>query len=425
MQSFTFEPGPAFARQLDAEDELAAFRDAFLLAEPDLIYLDGNSLGRLPHRTVERMATVVEREWGRDLIRGWNAGWYEAPSRVGEKVAQLVGAAPGQVVVSDSTSVNLFKLVMAALALRPERDRIVSDVLNFPSDLYILQGCIDLLGNCHHLHLVPSDDDITVDLDALHEAIDERTALVTLSHVTFKSGYLYDAAAVTEWAHEAGALVLWDLSHSAGVVPMELDRWGVDLAVGCTYKYLNGGPGAPAFLYVRRDLQENVLSPIWGWFGQRTPFAFDLDYEPVRGVGRFLVGTPPVLSLLAMEPALDLTLEAGLAAIRRKSVHLTSYLIYLLDTLLVPLGFGLGSPRDASRRGSHVSVRHPEGYRINRALIEEMEVIPDFREPDNIRLGVAPLYTTFSDIWQAIDRLGRVVKEGRYLHYPTKRDAVT
>ena len=178
-------------------------------------------------------------------------------------------------------------------------------------------------------------------------------------------------------------------------------------------------------MYVRRDLQENVLSPIWGWFGQRTPFAFDLDYEPVQGVGRFLVGTPPVLSLLAMEPALDLTLEAGLDAIRRKSVLLTSYLVYLLDTLLVPLGFGLGSPRDPSRRGSHVSVRHPEGYRINRALIEEMEVIPDFREPDNIRLGVAPLYTTFSDIWQAIDRVGRVVKEGRYLHYPTMRAAVT
>jgi kynureninase len=421
----TFEPGAAFARRLDAEDELASFRDGFVIAEPDLIYVDGNSLGRLPRRTAERVQTVVETEWGRDLIRGWNTGWFEAPTRVGEKIARLVGAEPGQVVVSDSTSVNLFKLVMAALALRSERDRIVSDVMNFPSDLYILQGCIRLLGDRHHLHLVPSADDITVDRQMLFDAIDERTALVTLSHVTFKSGFLYDAAAVTERAHQVGALALWDLSHSVGVVPMELDAWNVDLAVGCTYKYLNGGPGSPAFLYVRRDLQEEALSPIWGWFGRRSPFAFDLEYEPTEGVTRFLVGTPPTLSLLAMEPALDLLLEAGLERIRRKSVKLTSYLVYLADTILAPLGFALGSPRDPTQRGSHVSVRHPEGYRINRALVEEMAVIPDFREPDNIRLGLAPLYTTFTEVWEAVSRIRRVVEERRYLRFSAKRLAVT
>jgi kynureninase len=421
----TFEPGAAFARRLDAEDELASFRDGFVIAEPDLIYVDGNSLGRLPRRTAERVQTVVETEWGRDLIRGWNTGWFEAPTRVGEKIARLVGAEPGQVVVSDSTSVNLFKLVMAALALRSERDRIVSDVMNFPSDLYILQGCIRLLGDRHHLHLVPSADDITVDRQMLFDAIDERTALVTLSHVTFKSGFLYDAAAVTERAHQVGALALWDLSHSVGVVPMELDAWNVDLAVGCTYKYLNGGPGSPAFLYVRRDLQEEALSPIWGWFGRRSPFAFDLEYEPTEGVTRFLVGTPPTLSLLAMEPALDLLLEAGLERIRRKSVKLTSYLVYLADTILAPLGFALGSPRDPTQRGSHVSVRHPEGYRINRALVEEMAVIPDFREPDNIRLGLAPLYTTFTEVWEAVSRIRRVVEERQYLRFSAKRLAVT
>jgi kynureninase len=421
----TFEPGAAFARRLDAEDELASFRDGFVIAEPDLIYVDGNSLGRLPRRTAERVQTVVETEWGRDLIRGWNTGWFEAPTRVGEKIARLVGAEPGQVVVSDSTSVNLFKLVMAALALRSERDRIVSDVMNFPSDLYILQGCIRLLGDRHHLHLVPSADDITVDRQMLFDAIDERTALVTLSHVTFKSGFLYDAAAVTERAHQVGALALWDLSHSVGVVPMELDAWNVDLAVGCTYKYLNGGPGSPAFLYVRRDLQEEALSPIWGWFGRRSPFAFDLEYEPTEGVTRFLVGTPPTLSLLAMEPALDLLLEAGLERIRRKSVKLTSYLVYLADTILAPLGFALGSPRDPTQRGSHVSVRHPEGYRINRALVEEMAVIPDFREPDNIRLGLAPLYTTFTEVWEAVSRIRRVVEERRHLRFSAKRLAVT
>jgi kynureninase len=420
-----FEPGLDYARRLDTESDLASFREAFVWSEPDLIYMDGNSLGRLPRRVVERLHVTVEQEWGRGLIRSWNTGWYEAPARVGDKIGQLAGAAPGQVVVSDSTSVNLFKLVMAALAMRPARDRIVSDVLNFPSDLYILQGCIRLLGDRHHLHLVPSADGIVVDPQDLLAAIDERTALVTLSHVTFKSGFLHDARAVTERAHQAGALVLWDLSHSVGSVPIELDRWGVDLAVGCTYKHLNGGPGAPAFLYVRRDLQERALSPVWGWFGQRSPFDFDLEYEPALGAGRFLVGTPPILSLQAMEAAVELVLEAGLERIRNASVELTSYLVYLVDTVLEPLGFTLGSPRDPDRRGSHVSIRHPEAYRIDRALIEEMDVLPDFREPDNIRLGVAPLYTSFVETWQAVDRIRRAVEEERFLNYPTKRLPVT
>ena len=420
-----FEPGRGFAQRLDAADELACFREAFAVADPDLIYVDGNSLGRLPRRTVERVQRAVEVEWGNDLIRGWNGGWYEAPTRVGEKIAHLVGAEPGQVVVSDSTSVNLYKLTMAALGMRPDRERIVSDVLNFPSDLYILQGGARLLGDHHQIHLAPSADGITVDQQVLFDAIDERTALVTLSHVTFKSGFLYDAAAVTARAHQVGALVLWDLSHSVGVVPIQLDHWRVDLAVGCTYKYLSGGPGAPAFLYVRRDLQEEALSPIWGWFGQRSPFDFELEYEPMEGVGRFLVGTPPILSLLAMESALDLLLEAGLERIRRKSVRLTSYLVYLVDTVLAPLGFALGSPRDPARRGSHVSIQHPEGYRINRALIEEMGVLPDFREPDNIRLGLVPLYTSFAEVWEAVDRIRQVVEEERYLRYPAERLLVT
>ena len=420
-----FEPSLRFAQHLDAADELDEFRQEFVLAEPDLIYMDGNSLGRLPHRTVGRLESVVREGWGRELIRSWNEGWFDAPQRLGDKVGHLLGAAPGQVVVSDSTSVNLFKLVMAALALRPERDRIVSDVLNFPSDLYVVQGCMDLLGKRHRLELVSSADGVHVDAQALYGAIDERTALVTLSHVVFKSGFLYDAAAVTERAHRAGALVLWDLSHSAGVVPAELDRWGVDLAVGCTYKYLNGGPGAPAFLYVRQDLQTEARSPIWAWFGQRAPFEFDLDYQPQEGVARFLAGTPPMLSLLALDPALDLVLEAGIDRLRHKSERLTSYLVYLTDEVLAPRGFSLGSPRDAARRGSHVSLRHSEGYRINRALIEEMKVLPDFREPDNIRLGLAPLYTTFAEVWEAVDRIRQVVEEGRHLSYPMARLVVT
>lgn len=414
-----------FALSLDAQDELARFREEFLFADPHQIYLDGNSLGRLPKRTGALLEQVVKEQWGQSLVGGWGEGWYEAPRRIGDKIARLVGAAPGQVMACDSTSTNLYKLVMAALGLRPGRKKVISDTLNFPSDLYILQGCLQTLNSGHRLELVPSADGIGVDLAALAGAIDADTALITLSHVVFKSGFLYDAAAVTRLAHEAGALVLWDLSHAAGAVPVDLDGWDADFAVGCTYKYLNGGPGAPAFLYVNRRLQEQALSPIWGWFGQRSPFAFDLDYRPGEGAARFLAGTPPVLSLLAVEPGVDLLLEAGLERLRAKSARQGGYLIDLFDHYLAPLGFALGSPRDPARRGSHVSLRHPEGYRINRALIQEMNVLPDFREPDNLRLGIAPLYTRYAEIWEAVQRIAAVVTEGRYQKYGAERSAVT
>ena len=259
----------------------------------------------------------------------------------------------------------------------------------------------------------------------LEAAIDENTALVTFSHVLFKSGYLYDMAAITEMAHRKGALVLWDLSHSVGALTIELDACKVDFAIGCTYKYLNGGPGSQAFLYIRRELQEQVSSPVWGWWGQDSPFAFGLDYTPAPGMARFLSGSQGILSLLAMEASLELTLAAGMERIRDKSVHLTEYLIHLYDSLLAPLGFDLGSPRDPDLRGSHVSIRHPEGYRINRALIEEMNLIPDFRDPDNIRLGLAPLYTSFQEVWEGVDRICHVVDERRFEKYPTQRLTVT
>lgn len=420
-----FDPSLAYAETLDAQDELAAFRQDFLIAEPELIYLDGNSLGRLPQQTAERLQRAVNQEWGEGLIRGWNADWYHAPTRVGDKIARLVGAAPGQVIVSDTTSLNLFKLVMAALQARPGRKQIISDTLNFPSDLYILQGCIELLGGQHRLELVPSADGILPDLAVLEQMIGADTALVTLSHVVFKSGYLYDAQAITACAHQAGALVLWDLSHAAGAVPVELDAWQADLAIGCTYKYLNGGPGSPAFLYVRKDLQEMLQAPIWGWWAQREPFAFDLDFTPAAGMKRFLVSSPPVLSMLAMESSVDVLLRAGMERLRRKSVAQTEYLIALSDHILVPLGFHLGSPRAAEQRGSHVSLRHVEGYRINRALIETMALIPDFRAPDNLRLGIAPIYTRYVEIWQAVQRIRQVVEERIYERYSAERLVVT
>jgi kynureninase len=406
-------------------DELAEYRNQFVITNPQLIYLDGNSLGRLPRVTAERMQQVIDQQWGADLIRSWNAGWFDAPRRIGEKIAVLLGAAKGQVVVSDSTSINLYKLAMAALQSSPGRSKIVSDELNFPSDLYILQSCIAQLGNRHTLELVPSPDGISIRMDDLVDAIDDQTALVCLSHVAFKSGFMYDGAEVTRLAHQAGSFMLWDVCHSVGVVPLTLDAWGADLAVGCTYKYLNGGPGAPAFLYVRRDLQAHLHPPMWGWFAQRSPFAFELEFKPARGMAHFLVSSPPILSALAMEASLDLVLQAGIQRIRRKSLAQTAYLIDLFDARLAPLGFSLGTPREAKCRGSHVSIRHPEGYRINRALIEELQLIPDFRETDNIRLGIAPLYISFAEIYEAVERICRVVQEKRYLHYPEQRLMVT
>lgn len=426
-----------FAQQLDSQDPLALYREQFVITDLDLIYLDGNSLGRMPKSAAERAKQVVDEEWGRDLIRGWNKGWWDAPSRVGDKIGQLIGAAPGQVLVSDTTSINLFKLATAALRYQPNRKQIVTDTFNFPSDLYILQGIQHLLssspfqgegwgeGQYEVIRIGAMDDEITPNIAALESAINENTALVTLSHVVFKSGYLYDMQHITELAHNKGALVLWDLSHSVGAVPIELDKCNVDLAIGCTYKYLNGGPGAPAFLYVNKAIQDKLSSPIWGWWGQKNPFDFGLDYEPAAGAQRFLAGTQPMISLLTMEAALEPTLRAGMDSIRAKSILMTDYASFLTDNWLAPLGFSLGSPRDPAKRGSHLSIRHADGYRINRALIEEMNVIPDFREPDNIRLGFAPLYTSFTEIWEGFDRIKRVIEEKRYEKYPMQKLMVT
>lgn len=414
-----------YALKLDAVDELSGYREKFFNAEPGMIYMDGNSLGKLPRQTIKRVDEIVKEEWGMQLIRSWGINWYQAPIVVGEKIAKLVGAAEGQVAVSDSTTINLYKLAMSALMLRPERKKIITDTLNFPSDLYMLQGCAHVLGGKHKIQSLEPADGLRITTQAVLDAIDEDTALVTLSHVVFKSGYMYDAKTITEYAHKKGALVLWDLSHAVGAVPVALDAWGADFATGCTYKYLNGGPGAPAFLYVRRDLQKEALSPIWGWFGERAPFSFELDYTPAEGIQRFLCGTPPVISVLAMEQGVDLLLEVGMERLRKKSVLLTSYMIDLFDAILAPMGFTLGTPREVEQRGSHVSIRHGDGYRINLALIQEMNVIPDFREPDNIRLGLTPMYTTFQDVWETIDRIRRVMIEERHLRFTATRQTVT
>ncbi|MGQ9612383.1 MAG: kynureninase [Chloroflexus sp.] len=415
----------SYADQLDAADDLAGMQQAFVNLEPDMIYLDGNSLGRLPRAAVDLADGLVRRQWGERLIRGWNEGWFDLPERIGAKIARLVGAASDEVIVADSTSVNLFKLVVAALRAQWGRMRIISDDLNFPSDLYILQGVVDLLGSGHEIALAYSADGIHGPVETILSLLDHNTALLTLSHVTFKSGFLYDMKALTAAAHAVGALTIWDLSHSVGAVPIDLNGSGADLAVGCCYKYLNGGPGAPAFLYIRRDLQERLINPISGWMGQRDLFNFDLDYAPAAGLRRFLTGTPPIMSLALIEPGVDLILAAGIERLRAKSIAQTEYLIELWQQRLAPLGYTLNSPRDPARRGSHVSLGHPAGLGIDLALINELNVLPDFRAPDNIRLGITPLYTSFRDIYIAVERLAQAVIEQRYLKYRSNRPTVT
>ncbi len=421
----------SYAELLDKEDPLASFRDKFLIDDPDLVYLDGNSLGRLPKATVTLINDLVENQWGKGLIEGWNAGWYEMPTRLGSKIASLIGAKPDEVVVCNSTSINLFKLAAAALKYQDNKRVVVSDELNFPTDLYIYQGVIDLLGGKHQLRLIPSEDSITISDQALNTHIDKDTALVALTQVAFKSAYMYDIQKVTSLAHEHGALAFWDLSHSIGAVPLNLNEWNVDLAVGCTYKYLNGGPGSPAFLYVRKDLQEKLFPPIWGWFADRDPFAFNLEFSPADNISRFQISTPQILSMAGIEPALEIHIEAGMHRLREKSIKQTQYLVELADQILLPIGFELGSPRDPAQRGSHISLRHPEAYRICRALIDpkpddtNLKVIPDFRAPDNIRLGIAPLYTSFNDIFRAMNRLKDIVENGIYQNYSKSKLKVT
>lgn len=397
------------ASELDAADPLARFRDRFVLDEGDRIYLDGNSLGRLPKATPERLAARLA-EWGERLVGAWE-DWIELPFEVGDLLARAaLGARPGEVVLSDSTTVNLYKLADAALATRP--GAVVTDTANFPTDRYVLEGLAAAHGReLRRFESEPVEGPTAADV---HAACRHGAALVSLSHVNYRCGALADLAAITEAAHAAGALVLWDLSHSAGSVDVRLEETGVDLAVGCTYKYLCGGPGAPAFLYVREPLQDELRSPVWGWFGQREQFAMGPDYDPESGIVHFLAGTPAILDLTAVQAGAELVEEAGIAAIRAKAEALTSYAVELHDAWLAPLGFELGSPRDAARRGAHVALRHPEAWQVCRALIERAQVVPDFRGPDTVRFGLAPLTTSFAEVRDALARLRDLVSVGAH-----------
>ena len=384
------------AHALDDADPLAALRGRFVGTDSSLVYLDGNSLGRPLTVTAERMRAFVEDEWGGRLIRGWDEGWFDLPLSLGDDLGRVcLGAAAGQVAVGDSTTVLLYKLMRTAVAARPGRTEIVIDRDNFPTDRYVAKGVAEECGLT--IRWLDVDTAAGATVDQVAAAVGEQTALVALSHVSYRSAWIADVAEITRVAHDAGALVLWDLCHAAGAVPAELDAWGVDLAAGCTYKYLNGGPGSPAFCYVAERHLDSFTQPIHGWMGNTDPFLMGPDYVPVEGIRRFLSGTPAVVGMLAIQDMVALVEEAGIDAVRKKSEQLTSYAVELADEHLAAYDVTLASPRDAAQRGGHITLRHPGMQEVVRALWER-EVLPDYRDPGGLRIGLSPLSTSYDEV---------------------------
>ncbi|AOF93802.1 kynureninase [Sinorhizobium sp. RAC02] len=391
---------------MDAADGLRTMRERFILP-PGLVYLDGNSLGVASHAAFAELQKAATEEWGHDLIRSWNtAGWFDMPLALGDRVGRLIGAAAGQTVVCDTTSINIYKTLHAAMALRPDRSVIVSEGGSFPTDIYMAEGVVSTRpGASLRLEGVDAPD--------IEDLIDGNVAVVLVNHVNYKSGELRDMAALTQKAHENGALVIWDLCHTAGALPVDLDGANVDFAVGCTYKYLNGGPGAPAFIYAAERHHGNIRQPLSGWWGHARPFAFETHYAAGDGIRRFLCGTQPILSLRALKGALDIWDEVDMAALREKSLGLTDLFIALVEEKCAGHGLELESPRDRAKRGSQVSFSHPNAYEIMQALIAR-GVIGDFRAPSTLRFGFTPLYVRYADVWQAVVILDDILRTGAW-----------
>lgn len=392
----------ALARELDSTDPLAEYIGRFVPADEQslLAYLDGNSLGRPLKASAERLQEFVTGQWATRLIRGWTDEWMQWPHLIGDAIGSAaLGAAPGQVIVGDSTTVMLYKLARAAIAARPGRSEIVIDTDNFPTDRYIVEGIADELSMT--IRWIETDQSTGISTEQVEAAVGPATALALFSHVAYRSGFIADMQAITASVHVAGGLVLWDLSHSVGSVPVLLDACDVDFAVGCTYKYLNGGPGAPAFAYVRERLQDGVSQPIWGWLGRRDSFEMAHGYEPADGIRRFISGTPPIISMIPVRAGIELVAEAGIDRIREKSVALTEFALKIVDGWAPELGVTIGSPRDSTVRGGHITICRSDFRELTPALWDE-GVIPDFRAPDGIRLGLSPLSTTFVELHRGL-----------------------
>ncbi len=413
------------AQEFDKHDKLSSFCNCFINTDDQSIYLDGNSLGKLPKKTIPLTNELIRYQWGGRLIRSWSEKWLSLSEKIASKIARIIGAKDDEVFVGDTTSVNLYKLAYATLYKDKSRKKIISDSLNFPTDLYIIQGLIKQQFKNHSLKIVKSSDGIGVKESDIKKELDENTALLALSYVVYKSAFMYNMERINSLAHKENSLVIWDLSHAVGAVPIHLNETNADMAVGCTYKYLNGGPGSPAFLYVRKDLQKELINPIWAWFSHDSPFDFNLEYKASDSIQRFATGSPSIISLAAIEPGLDLILEAGIKNLRAKSVLQSKFFLELINKFLLTLGFTIASPLDEDKRGSHISIKHQEGYRITRAMVEPQDnakiIIPDFRPPNNIRLGIAPLYNTYTDIFECVKKMCAIVKEKKYMEYEDEK----
>ena len=416
------------ARSLDRTDPLAAFRDRFVITDPGMCYLDGNSLGRLPKATAEAVQKVTVEEWGGELVTGWSH-WIDMAQMVGDQLGSVVlGAKPGQVLATDTTSVNLYRLAIAAIKDRPGRSTIVVDEANFPTDRYILQGIADDLGL--RLVTIPNEDPTVAEFERitpelLAQYVNDDVALVCLQVINYRSGARQEVAALTEVARSRGAYLLWDASHAVGALDLQFDAWGVELAIGCTYKYCNAGPGAPGWLYVRSESQDVLDAPIQGWFAQRDQFTMGPKFDRAPGIRGFQIATPPVTGLTSIATSMSLIEEVGMAAIEAKAGAGTDFMIELFDAWLSPMGFELTTPRGSADRGGHVSLTHPEAARIAVAMRDVANVIPDYRKPDTIRVAVAPLYTSYEEIYTGFERTRDLVSSGRYREIALTEGGVT
>lgn len=410
----------------DTNDPLAGFKRRFF-SVPDEIYLDGNSLGKMPIEAQTTVEKVLQQQWGQRLIRSWNEQWLDLPTRIAGKYAQLLGTNAANIIIGESTSVRLYQIVYALLNSH-KYSRLITDNLNFPTDLYILEG-LEKAFELPQTLVVDYGQELEADIETLKAEIQKKPCIVCLSLVSYKSAYLYPMAELNRWAQAHHSIIVWDLSHAVGVVPIDFQATQTKAAIGCTYKFMNGGPGAPALMYVGQSLQNELKNPIQGWFGHAKPFDFSPSYRAANGIHRFASGTPQILSLAAMEAGIDITLEAGIKPIRKKSIQQTDYLISTFQEELKPYGFELFSPQESTRRGSHISLIHPQAWQICQALQEGIEdyppVIPDFRPPQIIRMGVAPLYTSFEDLTITVKYLNAIVENQWYFKYPTDKPQVT
>ena len=415
------------AEYLDNQDYLKSFRTYFQHT-PNEIYLDGNSIGKLPLQVKEDIKQAVESQWGQNLIRSWNDHWLDLTTRLENKLAQLLGADLKEIKVGESTSVNLYKLIHALLSSKITPKNLLTDSLNFPTDIYVMEGLAKQL-ECNPPVTVTYSSNLKADLVLLKKEIEKQPGIICLSLVTYKSAWLYPMKSLNEYAEQHNSIIIWDLSHAVGVVDIDLHKTKTKIALGCTYKFLNGGPGAPAFIYIQKDLIANLHSPIQGWFGHQNPFDFSLPYIPADGISRFNAGTPQILSQVAMEAGIDLTLKAGISNIRKKSKDQTAYVIDVINSKLTPLGFEIETPMNPEERGSHVTLKHHECWRVCKALIQGkdlgVKVIPDFRPPSYLRLGIAPIYTSFVDVFRAIERIEEIMVSKEYLDIDNERPTVT